>query len=211
MPLPLIVIATNNQHKTEEIADMLKGRFEIRDLSSYPHLPKVDETGETFSENAILKAVAASRHIPGLVLADDSGLCVDALGGRPGVHSARFGGEEGNHVLNNAKMLDELSQLDSGVVLSARFVCVMVLAKDGVVVGEFSGAVEGTMMREMKGMQGFGYDPLFQPNGYDRSFAELDSAEKNSMSHRGRALSKVVAFLNEYMSGKAADDSVAGA
>lgn len=210
MTLPLIVIATNNKHKTEEIAAMLNGLFEVKDLSSYPDVPKVEETGETFAENAALKAVAASRMISGIVLADDSGLCVDALGGKPGVRSARFGGEEGNHTLNNARMLQELSRLDSGTTLAARFVCTMVLARGGEVVGEFSGVAEGSMLREMKGAQGFGYDPLFQPFGYDRSFAELSGAEKNGISHRGKALRQVVDYLKHHVPDKGFPESGGG-
>lgn len=106
--LPLLVVATRNAHKTGEIRAMLAGKWEVRDLSDYPQAPPVEETGVTFTENATLKAVSASKCIPGIVLADDSGLEVDVLGGRPGVWSSSFGGEEGNHERNNRRMLEEL-------------------------------------------------------------------------------------------------------
>lgn len=197
MTLPLLVIATRNAHKTDEIRSMLKGRWDVKDLSSFPVAPPVDETGVTFSENATLKAVSASRCIPGIVLADDSGIEVDALGGKPGVWSSSFGGEEGNHAKNNERMIAELKRvgaIEAGKA-KARFRCVMVLARNGEVLAEFSGSVEGSMAPELRGNGGFGYDPLFIPDGYDKSFAELGSDVKNGMSHRGRALEKVVAWL----------------
>ena len=199
MTLPLLVIATRNAHKTDEICSMLQGKWDVRDLSSFSDAPPVDETGVTFLENATLKAVSASRCIPGIILADDSGIEVDALDGKPGVWSSSFGGEEGNHAKNNAHMIAELKRVDatSPHKAKARFRCVMVLARDGEVLGEFSGSVEGRMTTEPLGSGGFGYDPLFIPEGYDKSFAELGSELKNTMSHRGRALEKVVAWLAE--------------
>ncbi len=199
--LPLLVVATRNAHKTGEIRAMLAGKWEVKDLSAFPAAPPVDETGVTFTENATLKAVSASKHIPGVILADDSGLEVDVLGGRPGVWSSSFGGEEGNHEKNNAHMMAELAKagVKKGDKPSARFRCVMILAKDGQVLAEFSGAVEGHMLTELTGQGGFGYDPLFVPNGYEQSFAELPMAVKNSMSHRGRALAQVVEWIKRYM------------
>ncbi|MDH3069523.1 RdgB/HAM1 family non-canonical purine NTP pyrophosphatase [Akkermansia sp. N21169] len=194
---PLLVIATRNAHKTDEIRAMLADSYEVRDLSSFPEAPSVEETGTTFLENATLKAVSASKCIPGIILADDSGIEVDALGGKPGVWSSSFGGEEGNHDKNNAFMISELKRVgaDSSEKAAARFRCVMVLAKDGCVIAEFSGSVEGRMVAEKRGEGGFGYDPLFIPEGYDKTFAELPGDVKNSMSHRARALEKAVAWL----------------
>lgn len=106
--LPLLVVATRNAHKTGEIRAMLAGKWEVKDLSDYPQAPPVDETGVTFTENATLKALSASKCIPGVLLADDSGLEVDVLDGRPGVWSSSFGGEEGNHARNNLRMMEEL-------------------------------------------------------------------------------------------------------
>lgn len=194
---PLLVIATRNAHKTDEIRAMLGDAWEVRDLSSYPEAPPVDETGTTFTENATLKAVSASKAIPGIILADDSGIEVDILRGRPGVWSSSFGGEEGNHARNNEHMLAELAKAGATTPdqTRARFRCVMILAKDGKVIGEFSGSVEGHMVTKLTGTQGFGYDPLFIPEGYQETFAQLPQDVKNSMSHRGRALEKVMAWL----------------
>ncbi len=197
MSLPLLVIATRNSHKTDEIRAMLAGRWEVRDLSDFPEAPPVEETGTTFLENATLKALSASRVLPGIVLADDSGLEVDALGGRPGVWSSSFGGEEGNHERNNAFMIEELARVNAVTPeeCSARFLCTMVLARGGESLAHFEGSVEGYMRRELTGTKGFGYDPLFVPAGYDRTFAELGNEVKNSLSHRSRALAGVVAWL----------------
>lgn len=151
--LPLLVVATRNAHKTGEIRAMLAGKWEVKDLSDYPQAPPVDETGVTFTENATLKALSASRCIPGVLLADDSGLEVDVLDGRPGVWSSSFGGEEGNHARNNLRMMEELRRagVKPGDRPSARFRCVMVLAGNGRVLAEFSGSVEGYMLTEPAG------------------------------------------------------------
>lgn len=193
--LPLLVIATRNAHKTAEIARMLEGLYEVADLSAFPDAPEVEETGSTFAENAVLKAVSASRAIPGLVLADDSGLCVDALGGEPGVRSARYAGEGGDSSANNAKLMAELARRGGEGPLTARFACAMAVARGGEVLGVFEGSVEGTMLTQLRGSEGFGYDPLFVPEGYDETFAELPGDVKNGMSHRGRALAQVIAWL----------------
>lgn len=171
---------------------MLGGRFEVLDATAFPELPEIEETGGTFLENATLKAEGISRHVVGWVLSDDSGLEVDALGGAPGVWSSSFGGEEGNHAKNNARLLAEMA---GKADRTARFRCTMVLAQGGAAVAHFSGTVEGRVVAEIFGTGGFGYDPLFVPEGYDRTFAELGDAVKNSLSHRARALAQAVAFL----------------
>ena len=190
--LPLLVIATRNAHKTQEIREMIGDRFEVRDANDFPGLPTVEETGTTFLENAMLKAEAISREVAGKVLSDDSGLEVDALGGAPGVWSSSYGGEEGNHPKNNARLLAEMAGKGDR---AARFRCTMVLAEGGRVLADFSGAVEGRILEAPYGAGGFGYDPLFAPEGHEKSFAELGAAVKNALSHRGRALAKVVAWL----------------
>lgn len=171
---------------------MLGKGYEVSDLKEYPELPQVEETGVTFLENATLKAVEISEQVPGLVLADDSGLEVDALGGAPGVYSARYAGEEGNDAANNEKLLNELAGAEG---CSARFRCVMVLAEDGEVLAHYDGAVEGKIIGEKRGEGGFGYDPLFVPEGYEQTFAELGEEVKNGLSHRARAMAKVVGWL----------------
>ena len=191
--LPVLVIATRNAHKTQEIREMIGDRYKVLDANDFPDLPAVDETGTTFLENATLKAVAISREIEGLVLSDDSGLEVDALDGAPGVWSSSYGGEEGNHPKNNARLMTEMAgQTDR----SARFRCTMVLAENGDALADFSGTVEGRILDEPYGADGFGYDPLFAPEGYDQTFAELGAEVKNSLSHRGRALAKVIEWLD---------------
>lgn len=189
---PRLVIATRNAHKTEEIRGMLDGRYEVLDVNDFPDLPAIEETGTTFLENATLKAAGISRHVTGLVLSDDSGLEVDALDGAPGVWSSGFGGEEGNHAKNNARLLAEMAGRPDR---SARFRCTMVLAEGGRALADFSGTVEGRLLEEVAGAGGFGYDPLFVPEGHDRTFAELGAEVKNALSHRGRALAKVIAWL----------------
>ena len=146
----------------------------------------------TFLDNATLKAVAISRLTDALVLSDDSGLEVDALGGEPGVYSSRYAGEDGNDALNNEKLLREL---DGQSNRTARFRCVMVLARSGEVLADFSGSVEWRILQRRQGEGGFGYDPLFAPDGHESSFAELGEEIKNGMSHRSRALEGVAAWL----------------
>lgn len=191
---PCLVVATRNAHKTAEIRAMLAGRCEVLDTTSYPDLPAIEETGQTFLENATLKAVGISRRIEGLVLSDDSGLEVDALGGAPGVWSSSYGGEEGNHPRNNERLLRELAGVPAAR-RTARFRCTMVVARGGEVLAHFDGTVEGRILEADRGTGGFGYDPLFVADGHQRSFAELSTAEKNELSHRSRALAKVVEWL----------------
>jgi XTP/dITP diphosphohydrolase len=190
--LPVLVIATRNAHKTQEIREMIGDRYKVLDANDFSNLPAVDETGSTFLENATLKALAISREVTGLVLSDDSGLEVDALGGAPGVWSSSYGGEEGKHAKNNARLVTELAGKTDR---SARFRCTMVLARDGEILADFSGTVEGRILEAPYGAGGFGYDPLFAPEGHDRSFAELGPEVKNALSHRGRALAEVVGWL----------------
>ncbi len=190
--LPVLIVATRNAHKTQEIREMIGDRYKVLDANDFEALPAVEETGTTFLENATLKAVAISREVTGLTLSDDSGLEVDALGSAPGVWSSSYGGEEGNHPKNNARLMAEMAGRTDR---AARFRCTMVLAEGGQVLADFSGTVEGRILEAPYGAGGFGYDPLFAPEGHDKSFAELGAAVKNALSHRGRALAKVVAWL----------------
>ena len=182
-----VLVSTRNAHKLVEIRQILGPSFELLDLSSVPALGEVEETGTTFEENAALKALAASAHFGGWVLADDSGLEVDALGGAPGVRSARFSGEGATDVTNRALLLEKLATVPADQ-RSARFRCVIALARGGEVLAHFSGAVEGAIIQSEKGEGGFGYDPLFVPEGFGETFAELGAETKNRLSHRGRAL-----------------------
>ena len=187
-----LLVATGNSHKTDEIRAILGAGYVVSDLKAHPELPEVEETGTTFLENATLKAVEISKQVDGLILSDDSGLEVDALGGEPGVYSSRYAGEAGNDAANNKKLLHELQGKDNR---KARFRCVMVLAQDGEVLTSFDGAVEGRMLSELHGEGGFGYDPLFVPDGYEQTFSQLSEGIKNQLSHRAVAMQKVVAWL----------------
>lgn len=191
----ILTIATRNAHKAQEIAAMLPPHFTVRTLADYPELPDVEETGTTFAENAALKACGISAALPGMVLADDSGLCVDALGGAPGVYSARYAGEHGNDAANNAKLLADLAALPATTAPAARFMCAMCLAEGGHVKAEFIGKVEGHITASPAGEHGFGYDPLFVPAGYTCTMAELAAEQKNRISHRADALRQFLAYI----------------
>lgn len=192
-----LLLATRNTHKTREIQRILGLQFQIRDLSDYPELPETIENGRTFEENAVLKAIAASRVLPGFVISDDSGLEVDALGGAPGIYSARYAGKGATDKENMDKLLRELVPFEVGEGRrSARFRCVMALAQDGRVLETFDGAVEGTIVDAPRGAAGFGYDPIFKPDGFDRTFGELEFEEKDRLSHRARALERLRAWLS---------------
>lgn len=190
-----LILATRNPHKVKEIRAMLPN-WQVEDLSLLPEAPEVEESGVTFKENATLKALAISRLTGYYVLADDSGLEVEALNGDPGVYSARYAGREGSDAANNKKLLQAMSEVSESKRL-ARFRCVMVLARGGEVLGDFSGMVSGRILFEETGEGGFGYDPLFAPDGHEKSFAELGSAVKNTLSHRARALEGVADFLSQ--------------
>jgi len=197
MPAAPLIIATRNAHKTAEIRDMLGEAYSVKDANDFPDFPQVEETGTTFLENATLKAVAISRCVDGMVVSDDSGLEVDALAGAPGVWSSSYGGEEGNHAKNNAKLLASMAGIPTAQ-RTARFVCVMVVAQHGQVLAHFRGTVDGTIVTAEQGQGGFGYDPLFVPNGHHATFAELGAEIKNQLSHRARALQAVMTWLQQH-------------
>jgi len=190
--IPLLV-STRNRHKLREIRSILGARFEMSDLSILPTMPEVEETGTSFEENADLKAVAASQLFEGWVIADDSGLEVDALGGSPGVYSARYAGETASDSENNTLLLKNLKEVPEKK-RRARFRCVIVLARAGRKLAAFSGIVEGMIASSQRGGEGFGYDPLFIPDGFSETFGELPVATKNRLSHRARALHQLRAW-----------------
>ncbi len=189
-----LLIATRNAHKTEEFQAIFGHRYDVRDLTSRDDLPEVEETGTTFEENSELKATTISKRLPGiLVLADDSGLEVDALDGEPGVYSARYSGPNATDASNRQRLLELLTLTNArGKERSARFRCVLTLARDGEVLHQVDGRVGGVIANQEKGDNGFGYDPLFIPDGHCETFAQLTSATKHSMSHRGRAVDALV-------------------
>ena len=191
-----LIVATRNAHKTREIQRILGPTFTVSDLSAHPEIPEIRETGKSFGENAILKAIGASRHLPGLIIADDSGLEVDALGGAPGIFSARYAGENASDKQNIDKLLVELARTGAQETKrSARFRSVIALARQGELLGTFEGIVEGTIVERARGLHGFGYDPTFVPRGFEETFSELPPEVKDTISHRAKALRGLTAKL----------------
>ncbi len=200
-----VVLATSNRGKVKELVAIFSAVSEsialdfltLSDFADHPIVQQgVQEPADTLSENARIKALAYSNALGLPCIADDSGLEVDALDGRPGVHSARFSGENATDESNRAHLLSKVTIHSDP--LSARFRCVLVLASNGEVIAEESGVVEGRIVRAARGSKGFGYDPLFVPDGYSQTMAELDAETKNSLSHRGRAASKLRAHLYSF-------------
>jgi XTP/dITP diphosphohydrolase len=190
-----LLLATRNVHKAREFSEILGGDFIVRDLSEESAAPAIEETGSTFAENAILKAVAISRRSPALVVADDSGLEVDALDGAPGVFSARYAGPHATDAENIARLLSELRAISRNALPAARFRCLLALAREGEILGTFEGVIEGVIVDVPRGSDGFGYDPIFQPDGGTKTFAELPAVEKNRISHRAKAIRLLRAAL----------------
>lgn len=192
-----LLIATTNQGKLAEFAAWLADLpFEALGLADLPRaLPEVEETGATFAENALLKAAYYHAQTGWLTLADDSGLAVDALGGRPGVHSARYAGIGASDADKVAKLLAELKSVPEPE-RTARFVCVLALVGPGLR-ETFAGECAGKLAPAARGNGGFGYDPVFVMPGSTRTFAELTRAEKSAVSHRGLALRQFRAWLNK--------------
>ncbi len=193
-----IVLATRNKKKLVELTRVLAGAdVKLLGLDSFPETPEVEETGLTFEENAILKATQVARSTGHYALADDSGLEVDALGGEPGVRSARYSGPDANDRKNLEKLLLEMKSVPAGK-RTARFRAVIALAApDGRVINTFSGKVEGTIGFSPAGETGFGYDPVFYPLDHDRTFAQMAAREKDALSHRAKALEKLKTYLSE--------------
>jgi XTP/dITP diphosphohydrolase len=192
-----LLLATRNAHKTREFSEILGSEFDVRDLSTEPDAPAIEETGATFAENATLKAVGISQRFPGLVVGDDSGLEVDALKGAPGVYSARYAGLGAKDSDNIARLLSELRKVLIKRPYSARFRCVLALARDGELLDTFEGAVEGTIVEPPRGTGGFGYDPVFRPAGLAQTFGEIVPEKKNRISHRANAIRLLRAALCE--------------
>ena len=187
---PIIVIATRNAGKLREFKTLLRPlNCDIRSLEDFAGDTdgvEIEESGSTFAENARLKAVGYSLLVPFPVLADDSGLEVDALGGRPGIHSARYAGANASDAERVRKLLGELERYEGE--WNARFVCALALARNGKIVARAEGNCSGVIIKEARGAKGFGYDPVFLFPELGKTFAELDEAEKNQYSHRARAV-----------------------
>ena len=190
-----LVVATTNSGKAREIAAALERLpFRVVSLADLGITTEYPERGSTFSENARGKAAFYSRRSGALTLAEDSGLVVDALDGAPGVYSARFSGAKATDLANNRKLLRLLDGIPENR-RGARFVCCLVLARNGRVIKQVTGRVRGRILTSGRGGLGFGYDPLFFHRRLNRTFGELEPAIKNGVSHRGRALSRMTAFL----------------
>jgi len=186
-----LVFATNNKHKLQEIREILIDEFEILGLKEFGVNDDIPETGKTLSENAAIKSGFIFKEFDIDVFSDDTGLEIDALDGRPGVYSARYAGEDGNSKANIKKVLNELQNETNR---KARFRTVISLILDGKEY-QFDGKVEGRITDKKHGSSGFGYDPIFIPDGYKETFAEMSNEEKNKISHRARATQKLVEFL----------------
>lgn len=186
-----LVFASNNEHKIAEIAKLVPAGFEVVSLASIGCADDIPETAETLEGNAILKAQYVWERFGLSCFADDTGLEVPALGNVPGVYSARYAGPQRNAADNMKMLLNELNEINQR---DARFRTVIALILDGQM-HTFEGIVNGTITREQHGTEGFGYDPIFKPEGFEQTFAEMDMIQKNTMSHRGRAVQKLVEFL----------------
>ncbi|MCB9831852.1 MAG: XTP/dITP diphosphatase [Planctomycetes bacterium] len=191
-----ILIGSRNEKKAREMSELLADLgIEVQTVASFaPELASPEETGTTFEDNARLKALHFASGSGEIVVADDSGLEVDALGGAPGVYSSRYAGRDGDDEANNAKLLAELAAVPDQA-RTARFRTVVCLASPGSIHLETTGVVEGRILHAARGEGGFGYDPLFFHEGFGRSFAELSAAEKASVSHRGQAMAELKRML----------------
>jgi XTP/dITP diphosphohydrolase len=184
--------ASTNPGKLREFQIALHDSIQVDAIPGLQSIPPPDETGATFEENAILKAVYYSKHCGEYLFADDSGLAVDALGGAPGVYSARFAGPNASESANNNLLIERMHGISDR---TARFVCVVALAKQGQLVRTFAGQVEGRLLEAPRGSNGFGYDPLFFYPPFDCTFAEAPLERKMEVSHRAKALRQLRAFI----------------
>ncbi|MCG7335418.1 XTP/dITP diphosphatase [Sporosarcina sp. ACRSM] len=196
-----VLIATNNQGKAKDFETLFKPfGVQVLTLNDIEGNIDVEETGTTFEENAILKAETVANLLGKIVIADDSGLEIDALDGAPGVYSARYAGLEKNDDANIDKVLGELAKTPEEARI-ARFRCVLAVAGPGIETETFSGSCEGIIHSKRQGTNGFGYDPIFYLPEQKRTMAELSPEEKSAISHRGAALSKLKSKLPQYMEG----------
>jgi XTP/dITP diphosphohydrolase len=194
-----LVIATSNQHKLKEFKAFLQGfPLTLFSLKDFPDISAVVEDGKSFYENALKKALTVARHTENLTIADDSGIEVDALDGKPGVYSARFAGEDASDQANNTKLLKELEGV-SPDKRGACFKCVLVIAQPDGETAFVEGECRGTIIHEARGDYGFGYDPLFLVPEYNKTFSEITPEEKNKISHRARALKKLLEILPQFL------------
>jgi XTP/dITP diphosphohydrolase len=192
-----IVVASTNAGKIREFREMLEPKgYEVRCLADYPDMPETEENGETFEENAVIKAQAVTDRYGIMAIADDSGLEIDALDKQPGVHSARWLGHDTPYDIKNQKVLALMKDKKDR---TCRYVCAIAVTRPGQKAVVFADSVEGQIAYEPKGNNGFGYDPIITYVPYGRTMAELDNDEKNAISHRGKAVRKLEKWLNDEM------------
>jgi len=197
-----IIVSTRNEHKFKEISKILKdSKIKALSLKDFPGTPQVKEDGKTFSDNAGKKALKIARITKRLTVADDSGLEVYALDNAPGVYSARFSGRGATYESNNRKLLRLLKDVPRSK-RKARFVCCVAIADAKGIIGVVEGVCRGTIASVEKGKKGFGYDPLFICNGSNKTFAELNPAIKNKISHRAKAFAKAKKIILKYIEKK---------
>lgn len=196
-----VIIATKNGGKAKEFEHLFeKYGYEVKTLLDFPELEEVEETGTTFEENAILKAESVSNALNRIVIADDSGLVIDALDGRPGIFSARYAGEAKNEEANLQKVLQEMDDVPESK-RQARFYCALAVASPTKETFTVAGTCEGVILREKRGAYGFGYDPIFFALEQNKAMAELTPEEKSKISHRAKALKKLEDELPAILSG----------
>jgi XTP/dITP diphosphohydrolase len=191
-----ILIATSNDGKFNEFRELLGDLpITLKYLKDFPSIEEIEETGETYFENALIKAKVASKATGMMVLADDSGLEVEILGNRPGVFSARYGGGSISSAEKNQKLLNEIADI-GGKNRKAKFICILVLTNaEGEILTTAEGICEGTISDKPNGLNGFGYDPIFIPDGYSETFAKLSNEFKQKISHRSTAIGKIIEFF----------------
>ncbi|MCI3985112.1 XTP/dITP diphosphatase [Bacillus vallismortis] len=189
------IIATHNPGKVKEFKEILEPKgYDVKSLADIGYTEEIEETGHTFEENAVLKAEAVAKAVNKMVIADDSGLSIDNLGGSPGVYSARYAGEQKDDQANIVKVLGELKEIEKEQ-RTARFRCALAVSIPGEETKTVEGHVEGYIAEEPRGEYGFGYDPIFIVKDKDKTMAELTSDEKNKISHRADALKKLSKLL----------------
>lgn len=194
-----ILVGTKNAGKVRELENLLAEiPVELQSLDEFENVIEPEETGASFADNAALKAVYYSEKTGLAALADDSGLEVSALNGAPGVYSARYAGKDSSSAEKIAKLLEELEN-SGNEDRSARFVCVIVLTNEaGEIIFQAEGICDGKIANEPRGENGFGYDPVFIPEGFDETFGELSNDVKSRLSHRARAITKIIRFLRDF-------------
>lgn len=198
----ILIAATRNKNKFKEITKILRGSgIRLKSLNDLPPVPEVVENGRTLEANAIKKAVTISKIFGAPALSDDSGLFVHALGGKPGVRSARYASPKGDYAANNSKLLKALNPF-KGQQRKAYFATTIALAWPGQAPITFTGKLSGKIISENRGTNGFGYDPVFVPRGYTKTLAEMTITEKNQLSHRSRALAKILNYLRNTLEKK---------